>query len=79
MVRYSGRHSEGKSREDGESIPQRRDATPSNSSRKIKDNNSFGNNRPGKYWDGKEWILDPNLVKRIENFMITWRLPPRVN
>ncbi|KAF5875290.1 uncharacterized protein Bfra_003744 [Botrytis fragariae] len=22
---------------------------------------------PGQYWDGREWVLDPNLVKTIEN------------
>ncbi|TGO41078.1 hypothetical protein BHYA_0027g00560 [Botrytis hyacinthi] len=67
MVRYSGRHSEGKSREDGENNRQRSNSTPSNSSRKIRDNKSCGNNHPGKYWDGREWVLDPNLVKIIEN------------
>ncbi|TGO23140.1 hypothetical protein BPAE_0142g00020 [Botrytis paeoniae] len=40
MVRDSGRRDEGKSREDGEKNRQRSNATPPNSSRNIRDNNS---------------------------------------
>ncbi|KAF7883257.1 uncharacterized protein EAF02_005177 [Botrytis sinoallii] len=67
MVRYSGRHSEGKSTEDVQKNRQKSNPTPSKSSRNIRDNKGCGNNHTGQYWNGREWVLDPNLVKTIEN------------
>ncbi|TGO73233.1 hypothetical protein BELL_0379g00130 [Botrytis elliptica] len=67
MVRYSGRHSEGKSTGDVHNNRQKSNPTRSNSSRNIRDSKGYGNNHPGQYWNGRKWVLDPNLVKTIEN------------
>ncbi|TGO60342.1 hypothetical protein BCON_0036g00320 [Botryotinia convoluta] len=73
MVRDSGRRDEGKSK-DGEKNRQRSNATPSNSSRNIRDYNGGGNSHPGQgssmrqaYWDGRKWEPDPTLVKIVQN------------
>ncbi|KAF7952905.1 hypothetical protein EAE96_006128 [Botrytis aclada] len=74
MVRESGQHGEGKSTEGGQKNRQRSNATPSNSSRNIKDNNGGGNNHRGqgssmrqKYCDGRKREPDPTLVKIVQN------------